>query len=79
MEFVKIIFFLSLICGLPAKLKLPAGACVSKIVKGKLVQVGHCKKNDGSEIARLIKKSLDEKKKAEGDFYIRDLLPSSCV
>nr|XP_039255400.1 uncharacterized protein LOC120332263 [Styela clava] len=40
------------------------GTCVSKIVNGKLVQVGECKKNDESEIARLIKKSLDEKKKA---------------
>ncbi|XP_077969258.1 uncharacterized protein LOC144422991 [Styela clava] len=65
MDFVKIISFISLICGLRAKLKIPAGACVSKIVNGKLVQVGDCKKDDGSEIARLIKKSLDEKKKNE--------------
>nr|XP_039255388.1 uncharacterized protein LOC120332252 [Styela clava] len=66
MEFVKIILFLSLFWGLLAELKLPAGTCVSKIVKGKLVQVGDCKKNDGSEIARLIQKSLDGKRKAEG-------------
>ncbi|XP_077975508.1 uncharacterized protein LOC120332235 [Styela clava] len=46
-----------------AELKLPAGSCVSKIVNGKLVQVGDCQKNDGSEIARLIKKNLDVKKK----------------
>ncbi|XP_077969371.1 uncharacterized protein LOC120345060 [Styela clava] len=65
MDFVKIILFISLICGLYAKLKIPAGSCVSKIVNGKLVQVGDCKKDDGSEIARLIQKSLDEKKKAE--------------
>nr|XP_039255399.1 uncharacterized protein LOC120332262 [Styela clava] len=65
MEFVKIVFFISLICGLSAKLKLPAGTCVSKIVNGKLVQVGDCKKNDGSDIVRLIKKSRDEKKKAD--------------
>nr|XP_039267667.1 uncharacterized protein LOC120342769 [Styela clava] len=42
-----------------------AGSCISKIVNGKLVQVGDCKKDDGSEIARLIQKSLEEKKKAE--------------
>nr|XP_039255390.1 uncharacterized protein LOC120332253 [Styela clava] len=65
MEFVKIVFFISLICGLSAKLKLPAGTCVSKIVNGKLVQVGDCQKNDGSDIVRLIKKSRDEKKKTE--------------
>nr|XP_039255373.1 uncharacterized protein LOC120332235 [Styela clava] len=63
MSFVKILFFISLVCGLYAELKLPAGSCVSKIVNGKLVQVGDCQKNDGSEIARLIKKNLDEKKK----------------
>ncbi|XP_077974393.1 uncharacterized protein LOC144430357 [Styela clava] len=67
MKFVKIIFFISLICVFRAKIKVPAGSCVSKIVNGKLVQVGDCKKNDGSEIARLIKKSLDEKKKTESD------------
>ncbi|XP_077976473.1 uncharacterized protein LOC120340417 [Styela clava] len=65
MEFVKIIFFISLICASLAKIKVPAGACVSKIVNGKLVQVGDCEKNDGSDIARLIKKSRDEKEKAE--------------
>ncbi|XP_077975502.1 uncharacterized protein LOC120332253 [Styela clava] len=42
-----------------------AETCVSKIVNGKLVQVGDCKKNDESDIVRLIKKSRDEKKKAE--------------
>nr|XP_039253900.1 uncharacterized protein LOC120330966 [Styela clava] len=65
MDFVKIILFISLIYGLYAKQKLPAGACVSKIVNGKLVQVGDCEKNDGSDIVRLIKKSRDEKIKAE--------------
>ncbi|XP_077970123.1 uncharacterized protein LOC144424572 [Styela clava] len=64
MDFVKIVFFITLICCLLAAKKIPAGACVSKIVNGKLVQVGDCEKNDGSEIARLIKKSLDEKEKA---------------
>ncbi|XP_039265808.2 uncharacterized protein LOC120341382 [Styela clava] len=64
MDFVKIIFFISFTCVLPAEQKLPAGTCVSKIVKGRLVQVGDCEKNDGSEIARLIKKSLVEKKTA---------------
>ncbi|XP_077976447.1 uncharacterized protein LOC144411751 isoform X2 [Styela clava] len=63
MDFVKIILFISLIYGLYAKQKLPA--CVSKIVNGKLVQVGDCEKNDGSDIVRLIKKSRDEKIKAE--------------
>nr|XP_039265733.1 uncharacterized protein LOC120341307 isoform X1 [Styela clava] len=65
MDFVKIILFISLIYGLYAKQKVPAGACVSKIVNGKLVQVGDCEKNDGSDIVRLIKKSRDEKIKAE--------------
>ncbi|XP_077973559.1 uncharacterized protein LOC120334796 [Styela clava] len=65
MNLFEILFFISLICGLVAELKVPAGSCVSKIVNGKLVQVGDCKKDDGSEIARLIKKSLDEKTKAE--------------
>nr|XP_039268407.1 uncharacterized protein LOC120343336 [Styela clava] len=65
MDFVKIILFISLIYGLFAELKVPAGSCVSKIVNGKLVQVGDCKKDDGSEIARLIKRSRDEKKKAQ--------------
>ncbi|XP_039259340.2 uncharacterized protein LOC120335786 isoform X1 [Styela clava] len=65
MDFVKIILFISLICGLLAEIKVPAGSCVSRIVNGKLVQVGDCKKDDGSEIARLIQKSLDEKKRAE--------------
>ncbi|XP_077968504.1 uncharacterized protein LOC120345143 [Styela clava] len=65
MDCVKIILFIFLICGLRAELEVPAGSCVSKIVNGKLVQVGDCKKDDGSDIVRLIKKSLDEKKKAE--------------
>ncbi|XP_077976231.1 uncharacterized protein LOC120341307 [Styela clava] len=65
MDFVKIILFISLIYGLYAKQKVPAGACVSKIVNGKLVQIGDCEKNDGSDIVRLIKKSRDEKIKAE--------------
>ncbi|XP_077968534.1 uncharacterized protein LOC120343893 [Styela clava] len=65
MNFVKIILFVSLVCGLVAELKVPNGSCVSKIVDGKFHQVGDCKKDDGSEIARLIKKSLEEKKKAE--------------
>nr|XP_039268849.1 uncharacterized protein LOC120343896 [Styela clava] len=47
MDFVKILLFLSLICGLLAEVKLPAGICRSQIVKGKLVQVGDCKKDDG--------------------------------
>ncbi|XP_077976410.1 uncharacterized protein LOC144432160 [Styela clava] len=67
MELVKIIFFISLICGFLAEIKLPTGSCVSKIVNGKLVQVGDCEKNDGSDIVRLIKKSHDDKKKAECD------------
>ncbi|XP_039249132.2 uncharacterized protein LOC120326844 isoform X2 [Styela clava] len=49
MDFVEILFFISLICGLLAEKKIPTGACVSKIVKGKLVQVGDCEKNDGSD------------------------------
>ncbi|XP_039248842.2 uncharacterized protein LOC120326589 isoform X2 [Styela clava] len=65
MEFFKIIFFISLIGGYLAEIIVPAGACVSKIVNGKLVQVGNCEKNDGSDIIRLIKKSRDDKKKAE--------------
>ncbi|XP_039254338.2 uncharacterized protein LOC120331329 [Styela clava] len=65
MDFVKILLFISLIRGSLAGTKLPAGACVSKIVDGKLIQVGDCKKDDGSEIARLIQKSLDEKKQAQ--------------
>ncbi|XP_077968519.1 uncharacterized protein LOC144422686 isoform X2 [Styela clava] len=65
MNFVKLILFVSPICGLLANLKLPAGSCVSKIVNGKLVQVGDCEKDDGSDIVRLIKKSRDEKERAE--------------
>nr|XP_039270402.1 uncharacterized protein LOC120345079 [Styela clava] len=64
MYFVKLVYLITLICGLFAK-KLPAGSCVSTIKNGKLVQVGNCQKNDGSEIARLIKKSLDEKKQIQ--------------
>ncbi|XP_077971957.1 uncharacterized protein LOC144427129 [Styela clava] len=64
MDFVEILFFLSLICGFLAELKVPPGACVSKIVDGKLIQVGDCKKNDGSDILKLIQKSLDEKNNA---------------
>ncbi|XP_077968224.1 uncharacterized protein LOC120326844 isoform X3 [Styela clava] len=67
MDFVEILFFISLICGLLAEKKIPTGACVSKIVKGKLVQVGDCEKNDGSDIVRLIKKSHDEKAKNKCD------------
>nr|XP_039259950.1 uncharacterized protein LOC120336348 [Styela clava] len=65
MDFVEILFFISLICGLMAEKKIPAGVCVTKIVDGKLVQVGDCKKNDGSDILNLIKKNLEEKEKAE--------------
>ncbi|XP_039269713.1 uncharacterized protein LOC120344517 [Styela clava] len=65
MDVVEILFFLSLICGLLAEVKLPAGICRSQIVKGKLVQVGDCEIDDGSDILKLIQKSLDEKKKAE--------------
>ncbi|XP_077971507.1 uncharacterized protein LOC144425759 [Styela clava] len=65
MNFFEMLYFVSLICGLLAELKLPPGSCVSKIVNGKLVQIGDCKKDDGSEIARLIQKSLDEKKKTQ--------------
>ncbi|XP_077969386.1 uncharacterized protein LOC144423063 [Styela clava] len=65
MDLIKIILVFSLICGLFAELKVPPGTCRSQIVKGKLVQVGDCKKDDGSDIVRLTQKSLDEKKKAE--------------
>ncbi|XP_039269602.2 uncharacterized protein LOC120344440 [Styela clava] len=64
MDFVEVIFFITLICGLFAE-KLPDGVCITKIVNGKLVQVGDCKKNDGSDIFRLIQKNLDEKKQIQ--------------
>ncbi|XP_077969343.1 uncharacterized protein LOC120344921 [Styela clava] len=61
MNIVKVIYLITFIYGLFAQ-KIPAGSCVSKIRNGKLVQVGDCQQNDESDIARLIKKSLDEKK-----------------
>nr|XP_039264561.1 uncharacterized protein LOC120340384 [Styela clava] len=66
MIFVKVFCFFLLI-GLSFGKKLPDGVCVTKLVKGKLISVGDCKKGDGSEIANLIKESLAKKQQQKCD------------
>nr|XP_039265507.1 uncharacterized protein LOC120341128 [Styela clava] len=48
-----------------------SGVCVIKLVKGKLVSVGDCQKNDGSEIARLMKRDLKMKQKGRCDILYK--------
>ncbi|XP_077976143.1 uncharacterized protein LOC120334847 [Styela clava] len=66
MIFVKV-FCLFFFIGFMFGKKIPDGVCVTKLVKGKLVSVGDCKKNDGFEIAKLIKESLANKQQYKCD------------
>nr|XP_039265734.1 uncharacterized protein LOC120341307 isoform X2 [Styela clava] len=66
MIFVKV-FCLFFFIGSMFGKKLPDGVCVTKLVKGKFVSVGDCKKGDGSEIANLMKESLTKKQQHKCD------------
>nr|XP_039258175.1 uncharacterized protein LOC120334743 [Styela clava] len=71
MIFVKV-FCLFFFIGFMFGKKLPDGVCVTKLVKGKLVSVGDCKKGDGSEIANLIKESLAKKQQHKCDVTYKE-------
>ncbi|XP_077972245.1 uncharacterized protein LOC144427244 [Styela clava] len=60
MTFIKAFRILCVTIGLVAE-KIPDGVCVTKIVNGKVISIGDCKKNDGSDIVKQIQKSLQEK------------------
>nr|XP_039253210.1 cartilage intermediate layer protein 1-like [Styela clava] len=61
MFITRLFFFVGIIHGLSQAKKAPDGICVTKLLKGKLVSVGDCQKNDGSDIVNVIKQDLIKK------------------